>query len=91
MGTSSEDVLLMVQHVRLKKNDGVLYLMNERLGWMTGSKDSFSVTHKYADIKSKGLHVLQCYSADVLTVCLSHSSENITRRQVKSPAAGLPA
>ena len=53
MATSSEDVLLMVPHVRLKKNDGVLYLMNERLGWMVGSKSSFTISHKYADIKSK--------------------------------------
>ena len=53
MGSSSEDVLLMVPNVRHKKNDGVLYLMNERLGWMTGSKSSFSITHKYADVKSK--------------------------------------
>ncbi len=53
MGNSSEDVLLMVPHVRLKKNDGDFYLMNERLGWMMGSKSTFSVSHKYADIKSK--------------------------------------
>ena len=52
MGTSSEDVLLMVPHVKLKKNDGVFYLMNERLGWMVENKSSFSITHKYADIKS---------------------------------------
>jgi transcription initiation factor TFIIH subunit 1 len=27
--------------------------MSERLGWMVGKKDSFDVTHKYCDIKSK--------------------------------------
>ncbi len=33
-------------HVRHKKNDGTLYLMGERLGWMVRSKDSFSIVHK---------------------------------------------
>lgn len=39
--------------MRHKKNDGTLYLMAERCGWMVGSKDTFSVQHKYADIKSQ--------------------------------------
>lgn len=51
MGTSSEDVLLMVSNVRYKKNNGTLYLMAERIAWMLEAKDSFSVSHKYADIK----------------------------------------
>lgn len=50
-GTSSEDVLLMVNHVHHKKNDGTLYLMNERIAWMPHGKDTFSISHKYADIK----------------------------------------
>ncbi|KFM77565.1 General transcription factor IIH subunit 1, partial [Stegodyphus mimosarum] len=50
-GTSSEDVLLMVSHVHHKKNDGTLYLMNERIAWMPEGKDTFSISHKYADIK----------------------------------------
>ena len=52
MGTSSEDVLLMVPYVKLKKKDGVFYLMNERLGWMVENETVFSITHKYEDIKS---------------------------------------
>ncbi|XP_076311883.1 general transcription factor IIH subunit 1-like isoform X2 [Tachypleus tridentatus] len=51
MGTSSEDVLLMVNHVRHKKSDGTLYLMAERIAWMLEGKETFSVSHKYADIK----------------------------------------
>ncbi len=51
--SSSESILLLVPHVKLKKNEGELYLMSERLGWMVGNKDSFNVTHKYCDIKSK--------------------------------------
>lgn len=56
MTSSSESILLLVPHVKLKKNEGELYLMSERLGWMVGNKDSFNVSHKYSDIKSK-LHV----------------------------------
>lgn len=51
MGTSSEDVLLMVGHVRYKKNNGTLYLMAERIAWMLEGKDTFPVSHKYADVK----------------------------------------
>lgn len=50
---TSEGILHLVPHVKLKKNEGELYLMTERLGWMVGNKDSFSVSHKYSDIKSK--------------------------------------
>ncbi|OWF54756.1 general transcription factor IIH subunit 1-like [Mizuhopecten yessoensis] len=50
---SSEDVLLIVNHVRHKKTDGVLYLMGERMGWMVESKNSFSLSHMYSDIKSQ--------------------------------------
>ncbi|XP_006814889.1 general transcription factor IIH subunit 1 [Saccoglossus kowalevskii] len=47
----SEDVLLVVSHVRHKKRDGSLYLMTERIGWMEGSRQMFSISHLYADIK----------------------------------------
>nr|CAG4646182.1 EOG090X04EN [Macrothrix elegans] len=50
---TSESILLLIPHVKLKKNEGELYLMNERLGWMVGNKDSFSVSHRYADIKTQ--------------------------------------
>ncbi|XP_057381031.1 general transcription factor IIH subunit 1-like [Daphnia carinata] len=53
MTSSSESILLLVPHVKLKKNEGELYLMTERLGWMVGNKDSFSVSHKYSDIKTQ--------------------------------------
>lgn len=54
---TSEGILLLVPHVKLKKNEGELYLMTERLGWMTGNKGNFTISHKYADIKSK-LYIL---------------------------------
>lgn len=53
MTTSSEDVLLSVNHVRYKKGDGTLYVMNQRLAWMVEHRDTVVVSHKYADIKSK--------------------------------------
>ena len=51
--TTTEDILLQVNNVRHKKSDGTLFLMSERIGWLMGSKDTFSVSYKYADIKSK--------------------------------------
>ncbi|XP_072933554.1 general transcription factor IIH subunit 1 [Epargyreus clarus] len=53
MTTSSEDVLLSVGHVRFKKGDGTLYVMNQRLAWMMENRDTVAVSHKYADIKTQ--------------------------------------
>ncbi|CAH2985687.1 unnamed protein product [Chilo suppressalis] len=53
MTTSSEDVLLSVSHVRFKKGDGTLYVMNQRLAWMLENRDTVAVSHKYADIKTQ--------------------------------------
>ncbi|KAK3597618.1 hypothetical protein CHS0354_030169 [Potamilus streckersoni] len=53
MSRSSEEVLLMVNSVRNKKTDGMLYMMGERMAWMQSSKNSFSYSHPYADIKSQ--------------------------------------
>nr|CAG4642444.1 EOG090X04EN [Evadne anonyx] len=76
MGTSSEDVLLMVPHVKLKKKDGVFYLMNERLGWMVENESTFSITHKYADIKIQKISP-EGKSKVQLQVCL-HDGEATT-------------
>lgn len=53
MGTSSEDVLLSVNHIRYNKKDGTLYFMAERLGWIMNGKDAFSVSHSYSEIKNQ--------------------------------------
>lgn len=53
MTASSEDVLRMIEHVRVKKADGTLYLMNERIAWMPNGKNTFTISHKYADIKTQ--------------------------------------
>jgi len=38
--------------VRYKKGDGTLYVMNERVAWMAEHRDTVTVSHRYADIKS---------------------------------------
>lgn len=53
MAARSEEVLLIVNHVRNKKTDGTLYMMGERMGWMQGSKSTFSISYMYADIKGQ--------------------------------------
>ena len=50
---SSEDVLLQIGQVKYKKYEGILFVMSERIGWMPGNKSTFSVTHKYTEIKSQ--------------------------------------
>jgi len=54
MSRSAEDILLQVQHVKHKKNEGILYVMGERIAWMAGHKsDKFAINHKYADVKTQ--------------------------------------
>jgi len=53
MTRSSEDVLLQIPQVKFKKNEGQLFVMSERLGWMPGSKSGFTVSHKYTEIKQQ--------------------------------------
>ena len=51
MSRVSEEVLLVIKQVRHKKSEGTLYMMVERMAWMLDSKNVFSVSHLYADIK----------------------------------------
>ena len=61
MSRLSEDVLLVIKQVRHKKSEGTLYMMGERMAWMLESKNVFSVSHLYADIKGWSLsHAQQC-------------------------------
>ena len=53
MSRSSEDVLLQIGQVKYKKYEGILFVMSERIGWMPGNKSTFSVAHKYTEIKSQ--------------------------------------
>ena len=51
MSKSSEDVLLVVSHVKNKKCDGTLYMMSERMAWMPATKETFTISYNYVDIK----------------------------------------
>lgn len=51
MAGSSESVHFMVDKVRHKKRDGVLYLMSERIAWCPQGKNHFEASHQYAEIK----------------------------------------
>jgi len=53
MSKSSEEVLLIVNHVRYKKCDGSMYMMSQRMAWMPTNKSAFTVSHNYADIKGE--------------------------------------
>ncbi|XP_064634667.1 general transcription factor IIH subunit 1-like [Lineus longissimus] len=48
---SSEDVLLIVNHVKHKKVEGNMYMMDTRMAWMPASSDTFKISHSYADIR----------------------------------------
>lgn len=48
-----EEIVMVVENVKHKKVEGALYLMNERIAWMPKQKNFFTVSHHYADIKSK--------------------------------------
>jgi len=50
---SEEDVLCSVNHVKYKKDEGTLYVMSQRLAWIQENRDTVSVSHLYADIKSQ--------------------------------------
>lgn len=60
-GKSSEEVLLIVNHVKNKKTDGTMYMMGERVGWMQGSKSSFTYSYLYSDIKGKIRRLLKYF------------------------------
>jgi transcription initiation factor TFIIH subunit 1 len=48
-----EDVLHQIDHVRVRKIDGALYLMAERIAFMPNGKEQFTISHRYADIKTQ--------------------------------------
>ena len=53
MSRSSEEVLLVVKHVKNKKTEGTMYMMGERMAWMVQSKNTFTISYNYADIRSE--------------------------------------
>ena len=57
MSSQSEDILLQLNHIRYKKNNGQLYLSGKRIGWMMDEQETFAVNVPYSDIKSNLLEV----------------------------------
>ena len=53
MSRASEEVLLIVAHVKNKKCEGNMYMMGQRMAWMPQAKSTFTISYNYADIKSK--------------------------------------
>ncbi|XP_064084474.1 general transcription factor IIH subunit 1-like isoform X2 [Macrobrachium nipponense] len=53
MSGEREDILLQVNHVRYKKNNGQLYLSQSRVGWMMDDSDTFTVSVQYSDIRTQ--------------------------------------
>ena len=53
MSKCSEDVLLVISHVKNKKCDGMLYMMSERMAWMPSTKETFTISYNYVDIKGR--------------------------------------
>ena len=49
---SSEEVLMQVKHVKYKKLEGILYLLETRLGWLTASSSAFRALAYYTDIQT---------------------------------------
>jgi len=48
---ASEEVLLMVSTVKHRKVEGTMYMMDKRMAWQQRGKESFTLSHMYADIK----------------------------------------
>ena len=52
-GSSTEEVLLITKNVKHKKSDGSLYMMGERMAWMATTKNTFTISHNYTDIRGE--------------------------------------
>ncbi len=92
MSRSSEEVLLIVNHVKHKKSDGTLYMMGQRMAWMQPSKNSFSISHSYADIKCK--YIVYVWSVTVLETEFLNSLTSVrvfTRIVSDNPGCSLLA
>ena len=51
--SASEEVLLQIPYVRNKKTEGTLFMMGERMAWMQGHKETFTLSYRYSDIKGQ--------------------------------------
>lgn len=53
-GNSKEEIIHQIENVRCKKMDGTLYVMSERISWISKGREktATSISHNYVDIKS---------------------------------------
>ncbi|CAG0883401.1 unnamed protein product [Cyprideis torosa] len=73
---SGEDVLLLIRNVKHKKNDGAIYVMNERIAWMQEGKESATLSYKFADIKVQ--KISPEHKPKVQLQLLLHNGESVT-------------
>ena len=79
---ASEEVLLMINNVKHRKVEGTMFMMDRRMAWQQRGKESFHLSHMYADIKCQKVSPegkekiqLQVYSVYMrLFYCLASSS-----------------
>lgn len=74
--SKSEDVLLMVKHVRHKKVDGTLYVNSGRIAWSNQTSDTFRISANFEDIRQQRLSLDN--KEKVQLQLLLHSNESFT-------------
>ncbi|CAM9199957.1 unnamed protein product [Lampetra fluviatilis] len=84
--SSSEEVLLLVSHVRYRKQDGSLYLMAGRLAWGARGTHRFTASIDYADIQSQ--KITPDGRAKVQLQVITHGGEATTFHFTGGPAGG---
>jgi len=52
-GDKNEEVLLKVNNVKYKKNDGHICVTHKRIGWILGNSQTYAVSVQFTEIKSK--------------------------------------
>ncbi|RNA32222.1 general transcription factor IIH subunit 1 [Brachionus plicatilis] len=54
-GNSKEEIIHQIENVRCKKLDGILYVMSERISWISKGREktATSISHNYVDIKTQ--------------------------------------
>ena len=57
MGDSSDDILLQINHVKYKKDDGQLCIASNKIGWIKQNTQNFAISIIYTDVKSEFLFV----------------------------------
>jgi transcription initiation factor TFIIH subunit 1 len=53
MSSKIDDVLLLIPEVKYKKVEGSLYVMKDRIAFISEDRDVVLVSHSFYDIKSR--------------------------------------